>query len=112
MSADILKAIKADDLNCKVWKEVTDKNFTNKKEMTEFTESQFGCIICQDIVYQPVTTPCLHNACKSCLERSFKAEVFSCPSCRGDLGKEYTKPVNSNLKTALNIIFPGYEHGR
>ena len=112
VSADILKAIRADDLNCKVWKEVTDKNFTNKKEMTEFTESQFGCIICQDIVYQPVTTPCLHNACKSCLERSFKAEVFSCPSCRGDLGKEYTKPVNSNLKTALNIIFPGYEHGR
>jgi len=112
LSADLQIAFKTDKLNCKVWEEVKLKKYTNKKEMTEFVESQFGCIICQDVVFQPVTTPCLHNACKPCLDRSFKAEVFSCPSCRGDLGKEYEKPINTNLKTILNTIFPGYEAGR
>jgi len=110
--ADILKAMEADKLNSKVWEEVKLKEYSNKKEMTEFVESQFCCIICQDIVFQPVTTPCLHNICRPCLDRSFKAEVFSCPSCRNDLGKEYTKPVNTELREALMVIFPGYETGR
>lgn len=112
LSADLLKAMEADELNCKVWDEVKEKGYTNKKEMIEFVESQFGCMICQDIVYEPITTPCLHNICNPCLARSFKAEVFSCPSCRGDLGKDYEKPINSQLQTVLNIVFPGYEAGR
>merc|ERR1712083_752893 len=60
-SADVLKAMKADELNKKLWEEVTEKEYSNKKEMTEFVESQFCCIICQDVVFQPVTTPCFHN---------------------------------------------------
>lgn len=110
--ADILEAMKADKLNKKLWEEVTEKEYCNKKEMTEFVESQFCCIICQDVVFQPVTTPCFHNICKPCLDRSFKAEVFSCPSCRAELGKDYEKPINKELKEVLNIIFPGYEAGR
>lgn len=68
----------------------------------------------QDIVFKPVTTPCSHNICLPCLERSFSAGVFNCPSCRADLGKDYltTKPLNNNLKKVLNAIFPGYEVGR
>ena len=67
----------------------------------------------QDIVYQPVTTPCSHNVCFPCLERSFSAGVFNCPSCRAELGKDYltTKPKNEPLKKVLNAIFPGYEVG-
>jgi len=112
VSADILKAMKADELNKKLWDEVLEKKYTNKKEMTEFVESQFCCIICQDVVFQPVTTPCFHNICKPCLDRSFKADVFTCPTCRTDLGKDYTKPINTELKEALKKIFPGYEAGR
>jgi len=111
-NAEILQAMQADELNCKVWEEVKAKEYNTKKDLTEFVESQFCCIICQDIVFQPVTTPCLHNVCKPCLDRSFKAEVYSCSSCRGDLGKDYTKPINTHLKGALNKIFPGYEAGR
>jgi len=112
LGADLIKAMSADKLNEKLWADVKSKKYINKKQMTEFVETQFGCIICQDLVCNPVTTPCLHNVCLPCLDRSFDAKVFVCPSCRGELGKEYTKPVNKQLKENLNMIFPGYEVGR
>ena len=29
-------------------------------------QEAFMCIVCQEVVYQPITTPCLHNICKVC----------------------------------------------
>ncbi|XP_051499340.1 E3 ubiquitin-protein ligase UHRF2 isoform X3 [Apus apus] len=75
-------------------------------------EQSFMCVCCQELVYQPVTTECLHNVCKSCLQRSFRAEVFSCPACRYDLGKGYTMVPNKILQTLLDQFFPGYSKGR
>ena len=59
-----------------------------------------------------MTTPCGHNVCQPCLGHSFKAGVFSCPSCRAEMDKDYEKPINQDLKAALNTLFPGYEIGR
>eukprot|EP00090_Calanus_glacialis_P008127 TRINITY_DN16464_c0_g1_i4.p1 TRINITY_DN16464_c0_g1~~TRINITY_DN16464_c0_g1_i4.p1 ORF type:complete len:757 (-),score=288.61 TRINITY_DN16464_c0_g1_i4:194-2464(-) len=103
-----------DKANANLWEQVRSKGVANKKELTDYVEDIFCCIICQDIVFKPVTTPCSHNVCLPCLERSFSADVFNCSSCRADLGKDYltTKPLNNNLKKALNTIFPGYEVGR
>ena len=84
----------------------------NKKELTDYVEEQFLCMICQDLVFKPVTTPCQHNVCLSCIERSFKAKETKCPSCRNDLGKDYEKEINKELRTALQAFFPGYETGR
>ncbi|KAM6228302.1 E3 ubiquitin-protein ligase UHRF2-like isoform 3-T3 [Spheniscus humboldti] len=75
-------------------------------------EQSFMCVCCQELVYQPVTTECLHNVCKSCLQRSFRAEVFTCPACRYDLGKSYTMVPNKILQTLLDQFFPGYSKGR
>ncbi|NXS53377.1 UHRF1 ligase, partial [Brachypteracias leptosomus] len=47
-----------------------------------------------------------------CLDRSFKAEVFSCPACRYDLGRSYTMEVNEPLQNILTQLFPGYGNGR
>jgi len=106
--------MKEDKLNANLWEQVKTKGVSNKKELTDYVEDIFCCIICQDIVFQPVTTPCSHNVCLSCLERSFSAGVYNCSSCRADLGKDYltTKPGNDKLKKVLNVIFPGYEVGR
>jgi len=60
---DILQSMEADELDKKLWDEVTEKKYTNKKEMTEFVESQLCCIICQDVVFQPVIIPCFHKQC-------------------------------------------------
>ncbi|XP_067409175.1 E3 ubiquitin-protein ligase UHRF2 isoform X2 [Emydura macquarii macquarii] len=103
--------ISEDSLNQKLWDEVLASlregpNFLKKLEQS------FMCVCCQELVYQPVTTECLHNVCKSCLQRSFRAEVFTCPACRYDLGKGYTMVPNKILQTLLDQFFPGYSKGR
>ncbi|XP_073533462.1 E3 ubiquitin-protein ligase UHRF1-like [Phyllobates terribilis] len=103
--------IKKDELNAKLWNEA----MTYLKEGPKFiskVEETFLCICCQEVVYQPITTECLHNICKSCLDRSFKASVYSCPACRYDLGKNYDMLVNKPLQSVLGQLFPGYESGR
>ncbi|CAM1154317.1 Uncharacterised protein r2_g4270 [Pycnogonum litorale] len=60
----------------------------------------------------PILTECHHNICKSCLRRSFKSEVYTCPCCRFDLGKSYDMRVNEVLRDILLEIFPGYNVGR
>ncbi|KAL0161591.1 hypothetical protein M9458_045316, partial [Cirrhinus mrigala] len=47
-----------------------------------------------------------------CLQRSFKAEVYTCPACRHDLGKNYQMTVNKPLQAILTQLFPGYSSGR
>ncbi|XP_072268955.1 E3 ubiquitin-protein ligase UHRF1-like [Pyxicephalus adspersus] len=103
--------IEKDELNVKLWNEVMNflkegPKFINKVEET------FLCICCQEVVYEPITTECLHNICKSCLDRSFKAAVYCCPACRHDLGKNYNIQVNKPLQSVLLQLFPGYEKGR
>ncbi|KAG9476349.1 hypothetical protein GDO78_003089 [Eleutherodactylus coqui] len=103
--------IEKDELNVKLWNEVK----SHLKEGPRFiskVEETFLCICCQEVVYEPITTECLHNICKSCLDRSFKASVYSCPACRHDLGKNYNMRVNKPLQTLLGQLFPGYERGR
>ncbi|XP_064411096.1 E3 ubiquitin-protein ligase UHRF2 isoform X2 [Latimeria chalumnae] len=103
--------IREDCLNKKLWDEALSSlmegpNFLRKVEQT------FMCVCCQELVYQPVTTECLHNVCKACLHRSFRAEVYSCPACRHDLGKDYTMVPNKILQSLLDQFFPGYSKGR
>ncbi|XP_046900715.1 E3 ubiquitin-protein ligase UHRF1-like isoform X2 [Hypomesus transpacificus] len=103
--------IKEDTPNKKVWDEALNflgegPNFLRKVEQT------FMCVCCQELAFQPITTVCTHNVCKSCLQRSFRAEVYSCPACRHDLGKDYVMVLNKTLQRLLDQFFPGYSKGR
>ncbi|KAG5834578.1 E3 ubiquitin-protein ligase UHRF2-like isoform X1 [Anguilla anguilla] len=100
-----------DDLNRKLWDEALGflkegPNFLRKVEQI------FMCVCCQELAFQPVTTVCLHNVCKTCLQRSFRAEVYTCPACRHDLGKDYVMVLNKTLQVLLDQFFPGYSKGR
>jgi len=108
------KLIDEDAKNVNTWAQVKEKSYKTRKELTDDVEEVFGCIVCMDIVYMPVTTPCSHNICLACLKRSFDAEAFTCPACREDLPKDLAKEsnVNKEARAALNKIFPGYEVGR
>ncbi|KAI1904808.1 hypothetical protein AGOR_G00009490 [Albula goreensis] len=100
-----------DDLNRKLW----DEAMTCLKEGPNFlrkVEQIFMCVCCQELAFQPITTVCLHNVCKTCLQRSFRAEVYTCPACRHDLGKDYVMVLNKTLQVLLDQFFPGYSKGR
>ncbi|XP_077981473.1 E3 ubiquitin-protein ligase UHRF1-like [Glandiceps talaboti] len=108
---DVKNLVKNDDNNKKLWDEVLSQVKQGKK-FVDTVEESFLCICCQEVVYQPITTPCHHNVCKSCLQRSFRATVYSCPACRNELGKGFSMQTNKTLQQALKLIFPGYENGR
>ncbi|KAL7875370.1 hypothetical protein AOLI_G00103330 [Acnodon oligacanthus] len=49
-------------------------------------QNQFSCSICLELLMDPVTIPCGHNFCKTCLKSCWDREdlegVYSCPQCR------------------------------
>ncbi|NXW72836.1 UHRF1 ligase, partial [Hirundo rustica] len=103
--------IKSDEANEKLWNEVLEALKDGPKFLNKVEEA-FLCICCQEVVFRPVTTVCQHNVCKDCLDRSFKASVFSCPACRYELGRSYSMEVNEALQSVLAQLFPGYGSGR
>ncbi|XP_076135214.1 E3 ubiquitin-protein ligase UHRF1 [Alosa pseudoharengus] len=103
--------IKQDELNKKLWDEAVQSLSLGPKFLNK-VEEVFLCICCQEVVFQPVTTECQHNVCRECLQRSFKAEVYTCPACRHDLGKNHPMSVNKSLQAVLTQLFPGYSSGR
>ncbi|XP_076371626.1 E3 ubiquitin-protein ligase UHRF1-like isoform X2 [Tachypleus tridentatus] len=109
---DISKLIKKDKLNQKLWNECIAVVKEGQQVFLKKVQELFLCVCCQEVVFYPVTTKCSHNICKSCLQRSFHAEVYSCPACRTNLGKKYSLEINKSLGDVLQLIFPGYEAGR
>lgn len=104
------KLIKSDTINSKLWNELLET--CDSAGLLERIQETFTCIVCQELVYKPISTPCGHNICCDCLQRSFKADVHSCPFCRHQLGAGYELEVNSQLQSSLIELFPGYEGGR
>ncbi|XP_073328264.1 E3 ubiquitin-protein ligase TRIM21-like [Pagrus major] len=47
------------------------------------TEDQFLCSICLDVFTDPVTIPCGHNFCKTCISQHWSVNVpYKCPNCK------------------------------
>ncbi|XP_021909457.1 E3 ubiquitin-protein ligase ORTHRUS 2-like [Carica papaya] len=44
---------------------------------------EFSCQICRGVMNLPITTPCAHNFCKSCLEAAFAGKTFVRERSRG-----------------------------
>ncbi|XP_030211479.1 zinc finger protein RFP-like [Gadus morhua] len=49
---------------------------------TSGSEENFSCSICLDVFNSPVTTPCGHNFCRTCITKYWDEQVkFKCPLC-------------------------------
>ncbi|XP_034541082.1 E3 ubiquitin-protein ligase TRIM21-like [Notolabrus celidotus] len=47
------------------------------------TEDQFLCSICLGVFTHPVSTPCGHNFCKTCITNHWDGKVlYDCPNCK------------------------------
>ncbi|CAL8290506.1 unnamed protein product [Lota lota] len=49
---------------------------------TSWSEEDFSCSICLDVFNSPVTTPCGHNFCRTCITTFWDDNVqYKCPVC-------------------------------
>ncbi|XP_033824155.1 LON peptidase N-terminal domain and ring finger 1, like [Periophthalmus magnuspinnatus] len=64
------------------------------------------CSLCMRLFYEPVTTPCGHTFCKSCLERCLD-HMPQCPLCKESL-KEYLASRNYIVTALLDTLIKQY----
>uniref|UniRef100_H3CDF7 Uncharacterized protein n=1 Tax=Tetraodon nigroviridis TaxID=99883 RepID=H3CDF7_TETNG len=61
-------------------------------------EEQFWCAVCQQVLADPVTTPCGHNFCQTCIRQRWdRSQVCQCPTC----GRTF----RSRPETSVNAAF-------
>ncbi|KAJ7998155.1 hypothetical protein DPEC_G00219660 [Dallia pectoralis] len=82
-------------------------------------QDQFCCSVCLDLLKEPVTIPCGHSYCKSCIESCWDQDdlkgVYNCPQCRQTFTPRPTLRKNNMLaevvdklkKTGLQTASPG-----
>ncbi|XP_024993871.1 E3 ubiquitin-protein ligase ORTHRUS 2-like isoform X2 [Cynara cardunculus var. scolymus] len=103
------------------------KKVRRKTQMMSVSErllKEFCCLICHKVMNLPLTTPCAHNFCKSCLQDTFAGQTFikertcegrrtlraqknimKCPSCSNDISEYLQNPqVNRELMSVIESL--------
>ncbi|MEQ2253875.1 hypothetical protein ILYODFUR_037044, partial [Ilyodon furcidens] len=63
------------------------------------SEDQFLCSICLDVFTDPVSTPCGHNFCQTCITQHWDVNVhYKCPLCKEHFTSRPQLKVNTFIK--------------
>ncbi|XP_060781474.1 E3 ubiquitin-protein ligase TRIM21-like [Neoarius graeffei] len=69
------------------------------------SEEQLLCSICLDVFTDPVTTPCGHNFCKSCLTQCWEKSLHChCPLCKEKFTKKPELKINTTLREVADLF--------
>mmetsp|Transcript_3642 Transcript_3642/g.5046 ORF Transcript_3642/g.5046 Transcript_3642/m.5046 type:complete len:329 (-) Transcript_3642:1632-2618(-) len=71
-----------------------DQNNSKKRKLNLKTEL-LDCPLCQSLFYEPITTPCGHTFCRSCILRAMDHDN-KCPMCR--------TPVHISPEYGVNVL--------
>ncbi|XP_076956837.1 E3 ubiquitin-protein ligase ORTHRUS 2-like [Bidens hawaiensis] len=102
----------------------TVRRKTHIMSVSERLLKEFCCLICHKVMSEPLTTPCAHNFCKSCLQGAFAGQTFikerncegrrtlraqknvmKCPSCTNDISEYLQNPqVNRELMSVIESL--------
>ncbi|KAE8280412.1 E3 ubiquitin/ISG15 ligase TRIM25 [Larimichthys crocea] len=69
-------------------------------------EEALKCPVCQDIFTDPVTLPCGHDFCLTCIQAVWETDVshngpFFCPECQIFLPSDLTLEINTSLQNKV-----------
>ncbi|XP_072543606.1 E3 ubiquitin-protein ligase TRIM39-like [Salminus brasiliensis] len=68
-------------------------------DSSPLSEDQFQCSICLDVFTDPVSTPCGHNFCKTCLTQYWNnTQHCQCPLCKETFTKRPELKINTTLR--------------
>ncbi|KAG2623593.1 E3 ubiquitin-protein ligase ORTHRUS 2-like [Panicum virgatum] len=106
----------------------SDKQVRRRARRTQMSVAErllkeFACSICQEVIKEPLTTPCAHNFCKTCLlgaydsqssmrersrgGRTLRAQkiVKKCPSCPTDICDFLVNPqINREMMALIESL--------
>ncbi|GAA5974552.1 hypothetical protein JCM11641_002086 [Rhodosporidiobolus odoratus] len=71
-------------------------------------QNDLDCQVCVQLLHDPVTTPCGHSFCRTCLARAYD-HSDKCPLCRADLPSLPTfrsQHSNATLTSIISIALP------
>lgn len=77
------------------------QNNHNDSKMTEELE----CVLCLKLLYEPVTTPCGHTFCRTCLFRALDHSQ-GCPLCRSPVVLLPDHPVTITVQKMIEKYYP------
>ncbi|KAM4728558.1 E3 ubiquitin-protein ligase TRIM21-like [Anableps anableps] len=71
------------------------------------SEDQFLCSICLDLFTDPVSTPCGHNFCKTCITQHWNVNVpHKCPLCN----EQFTSRPQLRVNTFIKEMVAQFRH--
>ncbi|XP_026070348.1 E3 ubiquitin/ISG15 ligase TRIM25-like isoform X2 [Carassius auratus] len=71
---------------------------TMSSSISSLTE-ELQCSICLDVFTDPVSTPCGHNFCKTCLNEHWdNSQTCSCPNCKETFKQRPDLKINTTLR--------------
>ncbi|XP_056093398.1 E3 ubiquitin-protein ligase TRIM39-like [Rhinichthys klamathensis goyatoka] len=63
---------------------------------------ELQCSICMEVFNDPVTTPCGHNFCRTCLSKSWpKSQTCFCPLCNEKYSRRPKLKINTTLREVV-----------
>lgn len=86
----------------------------DNSELISSLMDTFDCVLCSKLLFEPVTTPCGHTFCRSCISRAIDF-TDRCPLCRTVLHLEDPSavPITNVLRNAIQLCFSEeYENRR
>uniref|UniRef100_A0A8C2DFB6 E3 ubiquitin-protein ligase TRIM39-like n=1 Tax=Cyprinus carpio TaxID=7962 RepID=A0A8C2DFB6_CYPCA len=66
---------------------------------------ELQCSVCLDVFTDPVSTPCGHNFCKSCLNQFWdNSQECKCPLCKDTFSKRPDLKINTALRQLVQLF--------
>ncbi|XP_043101400.1 E3 ubiquitin-protein ligase TRIM39-like [Puntigrus tetrazona] len=72
---------------------------------SDLLAEELQCSVCLDVFTDPVSTPCGHNFCKSCLNRCWEnSQECKCPFCKETFSKRPDLKINTALRQVVQLF--------